>query len=131
MSEKSTLSKTFNNQFFSFWDDILLVFPGNTDLIASKKSFETVKRANPTLMIKAWYSYVYLKYKTEIDNGDIDFFFNKDYSEDLASVSGSTDVMRIIDSIREPIKSMDDVNKQHTTKYIQILSKLSEVYNTL
>ena len=131
MSEKSTLSKTFNNQFFSFWDDILLVFPGNTDLIASKKSFVTVKRANPTLMIKAWYSYVYLKYKTEIDNGDIDLFFNKDYSEDLASVSGSTDVMRIVDSIREPIKSMDDVNKQHTTKYIQILSKLSEVYNTL
>jgi len=130
MSDKSTLSKTFNNQFFSFWDDIILIFPENLDLVSSKKAFETIKRANPTLIIKIWYKSVYLKYKTEIDDGDIDFFFNKDYSSDLENVSGSKEVMRIIDTMREPIRTMDSVNKAHTAKYIQILSKLSEVYNT-
>jgi hypothetical protein len=130
MSEKSTLSKTFNNQFFSFWDDIIMIFPENLDLVSSRKAFETIKRANPTLIIKIWYKSVYLTYKTEIDMGDIDFFFNKDYSSDLENVSGSKEVMRIIDTMREPIRTMDSVNKEHTAKYIQIMSKLSEVYNT-
>ena len=107
-----------------------MIFPENLDLVSSRKAFETIKRANPTLIIKIWYKSVYLTYKTEIDMGDIDFFFNKDYSSDLENVSGSKEVMRIIDTMREPIRTMDSVNKEHTAKYIQIMSKLSEVYNT-
>ena len=87
-----------------------------------------IRMANASLIIKSWYSYVYSQYKESIDNGDVDYFVNKDYQSDLQSVSNNGEVLRIIDSLREPIKNMDDANKAHTVKYLQILSKLSEAY---
>ena len=62
-------------------------------------------------------------------SNDSKYFINKDYGSDLNSVSNVQDVMKVIDTIREPIRSMDDVNKGHTIKYIQVLSKLSELYS--
>ena len=128
-ADKSTLLKTFNTQFFALLDDILLIFPDNLDIAAGRKSFETIKRANPTIIIKVWMTHVYTPYRQSINDGDIEYFINKDYGSDLNSVSNVQDVMKVIDTIREPIRSMDDVNKGHTIKYIQVLSKLSELYS--
>jgi len=128
-ADKSTLLKTFNTQFFALLDDILRIFPDNLDIAAGRKSFETIKRANPTIIIKVWLTHVYTPYRQSINDGDVEYFINKDYSSDLNSVSNVQDVMKMIDTIREPIRSMDDVNKGHTIKYIQVLSKLSELYS--
>ena len=128
-ADKSTLLKTFNTQFFALLDDILRIFPDNVDIAAGRKSFETIKRANPTIIIKVWLTHVYTPYRQSINDGDIEYFINKDYGSDLNSVSNVQDVMKVIDTIREPIRSMDDVNKGHTIKYIQVLSKLSELYS--
>ena len=87
-----------------------------------------IRLANASLIIKSWYSYVYSPYKESIDKGDVDYFVKKDYQSDLQSVANNSEVLRIIDSLREPIKNMDDANKAHTVKYLQILSKLSEAY---
>jgi hypothetical protein len=128
MADKSNILKTFNNQFFAFLDDIRRVFPDNVDIATGKKSFEMLRLANASLIIKSWYSYVYSQYKESIDNGDVDYFVNKDYQSDLQTVANNGEVMRIIDSLRDPIKNMDEANKAHTVKYLQILSKLSEAY---
>ena len=128
-ADKSTLLKTFNTQFFALLDDILRIFPDNVDIAAGRKSFETIKRANPTIITKVWLTHVYTPYRQSINDGDIEYFINKDYGSDLNSVSNVQDVMKMIDTIREPIRSMDDVNKGHTIKYIQVLSKLSELYS--
>jgi hypothetical protein len=129
MSDKSSILKTFNTQFFAFLDDIIRIFPDNIDIATARKSFETIKRANPTIIIKVWKSNVYSTYKASIDNGDIEFFINKDYAADLNSVANSQEVMSVIDTLRAPIREMDSVNKSHTMKYIQVLSKLSELYS--
>jgi len=131
MSDKSTLLKTFNVQFFAFMDDIICIFPENIDIATSRKSFETIKRANPTVILKVWNLYVYTPYKESINNGDIEFFVNKDYGSDLTSLGNAKDVMKVIDTLRDPIRSMNDVNKSHTMKYIQVLSKLSDLYSNL
>lgn len=128
MTDKSNILKTFNNQFFAFLEDVMRVFPDNLDIATGKKSFEMIRIANASLIIKSWYSYVYLPYKDSIDKGDVDYFVKKDYQNDLQSVANNSEVLRIIDSLREPIKNMDDANKEHTVKYLQILSKLSEAY---
>ena len=128
-ADKSTLLKTFNTQFFALLDDILRIFPENVDIAAGRKSFETIKRANPTIITKVWLTHVYTPYRQSINDGDVEYFINKDYGSDLNSVSNVQDVMKMIDTIREPIRSMDDVNKGHTIKYIQVLSKLSELYS--
>ena len=128
-ADKSTLLKTFNTQFFALLDDILRIFPDNVDIAAGRKSFETIKRANPTIITKVWLTHVYTPYRQSIKDGDIEYFINKDYGSDINCVSNVQDVMKMFDTIREPIRSMDDVNKGHTIKYIQVLSKLSELYS--
>ena len=129
MGDKSTVLKTFNIQFFSFLDDIIKVFPDRDELKIGKKSFETIKRANPTIIIKIWYSHVYSVYRESINNGDVEYFIQKDYQEDLQSLANNGEVLKIINTLRQPISEMDEVNKQHTVKYLQVLSKLSELYN--
>ena len=57
------------------------------------------------------------------------FFITKDYQSDLADVANSGEVLKIIEIIKEPIGKMEDVNKVHTSKYLQLLSKLSLLYN--
>jgi len=131
MSDKSSILKTFNTQFFAFLDDIIRIFPDNIDIATARKSFETIKRANPTIIMKVWKSHIYSTYKSSIDNGDIDFFINKDYAADLNSMANSQEVMSVIDALRAPIRDMDSVNKSHTIKYIQVLSKLSEIYSNM
>lgn len=129
MADKSTYSRAFNTHFFEFLDDIIAIFPENTDIKAARLSFDTIKRANPSIIIKVWYTFVYLPYKEILDSGDITFFINKDYKEDLSTLGNSSDIMKIVDKLRDPLRNMGETNKQHSTKYIQNLCKLSVLYN--
>ena len=131
MGDKSTVLKTFNIQFFSFIDDVIKVFPDRDELVVGKRSFETIKRANPTIIIKIWFSHVYNNYRESIDNGDVEYFIQKDYQQDLKSLANNDEVLKIINTLRQPISEMDEVNKKHTVKYLQVLSKLSEMYSKL
>jgi hypothetical protein len=131
MADKSTLSRAFNTHLIEFFDDIIRIYPENQDISKAKTSFETIKKANPSLIVKAWYQKVYMPYQQTIDTGDIAFFFDKDYSQDLQSVSNAGEIMRMIDKIREPVRSMNDENRDHCMKYIQNLSKISTVYSSM
>ena len=131
MSDKSSLIRAFNAHFFDFLDDILSIFPDNVSILTAKKSAEFIKKANPTAIIKAWYSFIYLKYKDVIDTGDISFFFDKDYSTDLESLSNSNEILKIVDTLREPVRNMSPASKDHTAKYIQNLSKISNAYSLI
>jgi len=127
-SDKLILMRAFNKLFFEFLDDVITVYPDNVDMLTGRESFATIKKMNPTGIIKVWFSSVYGKYKTQIDSGDIEFFAEKDYSHDLSKVTNTQNVLEIINSIREPIKNMDAKSKEHVAKYIQDLSKLSVAY---
>ena len=129
MTDKSTLLKTFNTQFFAFLNDILVIFPENKDIAKGKKSLELLNMATPSMIIKIWNSHVNKLYKEHIDNGDLDYFIEKDYSADIKTLSDSDDVLKIINMIRDPVRQMDETNRSHTRKYLQILSKLSMLYN--
>lgn len=131
MADKSTLLRTFNTHLFEFLDDIIRIFPDNLDIQTAKTSFQTIKRANPTAIIKVWFSYVYMPYREVIDRGDIQFFFQKDYSEDLSVLQNSGEIVKIIDTLREPVSNMSETEKAFTMKYLQNLSKLSMMYNSL
>ena len=131
MADKSTLSRAFNTHFIDFVDDIIRIYPDNQDILKLKTSFETIKKANPSLTVKAWYHKVYTPYSQIIDAGDISFFFDKDYSQDLQSVSNAGEIMKMIDQIRGPVRSMNDENKEHCMKYIQNLSKISLAYSNM
>ena len=131
MADKPTLSRAFNTHLSEFLADIINIYPDNSDIIQAKSTFETVKKANPAIMVKAWYKHVYLPYKDIIDGGNISFFCEKDYSQDVQTLANAAEIMNMIDKIRAPIRGMDEANKQHCAKYVQNLSKISGMYSTL
>ncbi len=126
--DKSAVLKAFNTHFFEFIDAMIEIFPENRHLRTARNSFDMLKKANSTCIVKVWNTYVYSPYSVEIEFGDIDFFVLKDYSHDLANLSNASRVLAIVDQIREPVRNMGDRNKQHTVKYIQNLSRLSAAY---
>lgn len=131
MSDKSTVMKGFNNLFFEFVNDISSIFPENEDIKDTRTSLEFFKKANPTCIVKAWNFFVAIPYKDIIESGQISFFCDKDYKNDLVYMSNADDIMKAIDRIRDPIKNMNDANKATSMKYIQNLSKLSNLYEVL
>jgi hypothetical protein len=131
MADKSTVLRAFNTHLVEFLDDIISIIPGNVGLVATKNSFEMYKKANPTLLIKIWYSYVYLPYAEIIEKGDLDFFIEKDYSEDLSYLQNSKNILKAIDTLRGQIKEMSETNRNHSLEYIRNLCKLSNMYTSI
>ena len=131
MADKSSINKAFNTLFFSFVDDIITIFPEQEDIATAKTSMMSFKQMNPTLLIKSWYKMVYMPYANVINAGDVSFFFDKDYSADLQNVPNGKELMKMIDKVRGPIRSMDETNRGHCADYVLKLSKLSEMYSSM
>jgi hypothetical protein len=120
----------FNDHFTEFISDVHSVFPENTDVLTAKNSLMMIRKANPKMIVKIWKSNIVDKYKGQIENGDISFFIEKDYSCDLSKAEYSDKIMEGIDRLRDPIKQMSQENQEKTIKYIQNLSKLCILYES-
>ena len=124
----SPILTAFNNQFSEFMDDIISIFPDNKDLITTKNMMTTLRKGNPRLLIQIWKSFIADPYSSEIEEGDITFFIDKDYGTDIQKMNDTDKIIRGIDRLRNPIKSMDKSNQNACMKYIQNMSKLSTIY---
>jgi len=125
----SNILTAFNDHFVEFISDIQSVFPDDKDVLTAKNALLTVRKANPKMIIKIWNSFIVGKYKTEIESGNIDFFINKDYSNDVSNTIYSDKISSSIDRLRTPIKNMNPDSQKKSMKYIQNLTKISELFN--
>lgn len=130
-TQSATILNAFNEHFMQFVSDIINVFPDNTDLVSAKNSFVLIRKANPKLIIKIWKSYVVDKYGSEIDLGNISFFIDKDYANDLTNAENSDKIIEAINRLRNPVKMMSEESQKKCMKYIQNLQKLSIAYHSL
>jgi hypothetical protein len=129
--DKSSILKAFNTLFFEFLDDMITIYP-TKEIKYARDTFEILKKANPTIIIKYWYKDVYAKYSEQIENRDITFFIEKDYSKDIrSSEQSSQKVLEMIEVVRTTIRDMDSTNKEHCADYVVNLSKLSKIYSDL
>jgi tRNA A37 threonylcarbamoyladenosine dehydratase len=124
----SNILSAFNDHFVEFVTDIQNVFPEDHDVLVAKNSLLAIRKANPKMIVKIWNKFIVGKYKKEIENGDLSFFINKDYSEDLVNAENSDKIIDAIDRLRMPIKLMNSDNQAKTMKYIQNLTKLASMY---
>ena len=124
----SNLLSGFNNHFEEFLDSVYGVFPDDADVLASRNILKQIRKANPKLIIKIWKAYIVDKYDSEIQNGDITFFIDKDYKEDLQKMESAGKIIDGINRLRDPIKQMGQKNQQVAMKYIQNLSKITKLY---
>ena len=129
--DKSSILKAYNTLFFEFLDDIITIYP-TKEIKYARDTFELLKKANPTIIIKYWHKDVYLKYSEQIENRDVTFFIEKDYTQDLrADEQNLQKVLEMIEITRKTISNMDQTNKDHCADYILNLSKLSKIYHDL
>jgi hypothetical protein len=131
MADKSSILKAFNKHFFEFFEEMSKIFPDNLEINSAVTLFEITKKANPTMIIKIWNKFVEIPYGNLLNEGNINYFINKDYSEDVKEMPNAENVIRGINAIRNPIKEMSDENKNHSLNYLQNLCKLSKVYSSL
>ena len=88
-----------------------------------------LKKVNPKSILVGWKYYVTKKYKQEIYSGNINYFLQKNYQDDLGDIPTDMEYyMDIIERLREPLSQLSDTNKKKATKYLQNLTKLSELY---
>ena len=127
--DQSHILKTFNDHFIEFIEDIIKVFPENSDLVSIKNSFISFRKLNPKLVLGVFRTYVIDKYSNEIDAKNIDFFINKNYETDLQDNSSSSMIIEKIDKLRDPVREMSEDNQQKVLKYLQNLKKLCLLYN--
>jgi len=128
MNQTQILQKAFNDHFDEFVDDIVNIFPEDMDIRNSRNSIKLLRKANPKLLIQIWNKYVSSKYSDKIDAGDVTFFVENDYSDDVGKMENASQVMNAINRLRAPIKMMSNENQAKTMKYIQNLKKICELY---
>ena len=85
-------------------------------------------KINPKTVINGWKECVNDLYKDQILKGDLEYFINKDYNEDLEGSDNKGKILKTIDSFRDKIRNMGDDNKKKSMKYIQNLTKLCNMY---
>ncbi len=117
----------FNDHFLEFVNDVQNVFPDDTDILTAKNAFLAARKANPKLIVKIWKVYVVEKYRKEIESGNIEFFINKDYTNDVSVSPYSDKITEAIDRLRDPVKKMNSDEQSKTMKYIENLTKLSDL----
>lgn len=126
--DKSTILKAFNDHFVEFVEDISRVFPNNRDVSTTKNALLTIRKANPRLILQCWQEYIAVPYATKIEEGDLSFFIEKDYTNDLKDMDGNDAIMQKIDRLRGQVRDMCKDDQEKSMTYVQNLSKLSNLY---
>jgi len=130
MSNDRVILSGFNDHFLEFITDISNVFPNDSDILAAKNSLMLIRKANPKIIIGIWHSHIVVKYKDAIESGDIGFFLEKNYVDDLNQSTNAGKIVEAIDRLRTPIKMMNSEDQKKTMKYIQNLTKLAFLFHT-
>ncbi len=126
--DKSSILKAFVNHFDEFIEDILKVYPEHPKLLKCKMYFDGLKKTNPRIIITVWKEYVNTKYRDLINKGDVQFFMNKDFNEDIQDISNPNKVHQEIEELRSIVKTFSEENLTKSMKYVQNLTKLSDMY---
>lgn len=125
----SQILKGFNDHFMELVEDIERVFPNDTDISTVKNSFKELRKANPKMVIKVYKEQIVDLYRDQIEKGNIDFFIDKDYKNDIGNIADSEYILNKINILKDPIRNMEPIDQVKVIKYIQNLSKLCDVYH--
>jgi hypothetical protein len=117
---------TFITQLDECLEDISKVYSSDSRFVRCKLYLDTLKKTNPRMIITTWKTQVADKYEERILAGDIDYFLNKDYTQELPMYNPT--IEQAIQDLRKAIQSMSEENKNKSIQYIQNLCKLSKLY---
>ena len=130
MASNAQILKTFGKQVEEFMEDMLVIFPNDNVILRGKMYFEMMKKANPRFIIRVWKNRIAAKYGEQIASGDVAIFVTMDLTEDTAEsqADNKEEVVNHLQNIWGSIIKMDEDNRNKAIKYIQNITKLSEMY---
>jgi hypothetical protein len=129
MSNNSLVIHAFFKHFDEFMEDIIRVYPENKKYLKLKMYFEGLKKANPRILIMAWKNMITEPYRAQIEAGDVNFFVEKDYTEDVDWVNKKHNADDSIAEMRASVRNMGSENTEKAMTYVQNLSKIGDLYN--
>lgn len=125
---KSELLSAFNNHLTELVEALIEIMPEDAELKTAQVSISTLRRMNPRLIIPIWKTYVLDNYEKQIEEGNIKFFLEKDYAEDVKNEGNAKEILDKITIIKRRINELSQENTQKTILYIQNLTKLCKLY---
>ena len=75
-----------------------------------------------------WYKWVAQRFKKEIEEGDYNFFINKDYKEEWEGTANEGPILEAIERMRSIVKQCDESSKATALEYVSNLCGLSKIY---
>ncbi len=125
MNNNALVLSTFLKQLDECIHDISSIYSEDKRFVKCKRYLEGIKKTNPSFIIKTWKTAITDKYNDKINEGDIDYFLEKDYAADVSNYSTFDSTVQ---DLRKIIRDMSDENKAKSIKYIQNLCTLSTHY---
>ena len=125
----SSVLKAFCNHLIEFLDDVIRVFPENLDIRTGKTFIEGIKKINPRRLLLLWKECILDLYEKQIEQGNLDFFVNKNYSSDLGQYNNDKG-KQLLEDMRSLVRTSSMENQKKAMKYIQNLTKLCKLYFT-
>lgn len=133
--DKDQILTAFNDHFKEFIADIKRVFPQNMDIVALNKGLPSILMITPKLIIKSFKTNFVDIYRSEIEAGDINFFIDLDYQNDLTNLGVDTNkssaILEKINCLKEPIKEMNANEQESVMKYMKNLMGLIDLYYSM
>tara|TARA_B110000495_G_scaffold135336_1_gene118521 strand:+ start:73 stop:477 length:405 start_codon:yes stop_codon:yes gene_type:complete len=129
-SQKSSLLGAFNTHLLELLEDLKTLYPADINIKTAIRLVSTLKKANPKMLLKGWKASINDEYKKQIQEGDFDFFLNKEYDRDIGGdlKQSSSQILDAINLIKIKFRDMDETNRKKTIKYVQNLTKLCDLY---
>jgi len=126
MIDKSVIVKGFNQHFEEFIKDIESVFPDDHEVQTTRNLLFIIKKTNPRLILETWNSYISVPYRVPIEQCDVTFFINKDYSD--LDIVITDKVTNFIERLRGYVRNMTEHNQQKSMQYVKNLCNLTNLY---
>ena len=128
MSDKKEILDTFNIYFREFVNDVYRIFPNDTTISMISKSLSILMMMTKKQVIQVFKTNIVDCYLKEIESGDLSFFMDKNYTDDLNKAGSPEFIMNKIDYIKGLVKEMTNEEQQNVMKYFQNLTILCNLY---
>lgn len=132
-NEKKRLCGIFNSKLIEFLNDLIKIFPGDTEFKMYKNAVNLIKMADVKKPLELYNIFVTDEYKQNIQDKNEDFFLQHDYKEILNNelIQKETDVNnKIVNKLKGYWNDLTDENKEFIWSYFTLFLKISEKVNS-
>ena len=126
MNNKTYLS-SFNDHFEEMIEDVKRIFPEDKDIKNVHAYLNGIMSVNIGKIHKIFRKNVIDVYRNHIINDDIDFFLNRDYSNEVSENYKDT-INDKLEILKVTIRKMDKSEQNKILQYLKNLIILSDLY---